>query len=55
MDDYNAFAKRTAEYMHDCDLSVANVLDFQNPSYPETTNPACMTPFMQQDQIKGLV
>ena len=62
LDSYNAFAKRTGEYMHDCDLSVANVLDFQYPGYdPESpdpqppTDPKCMTPFMQQDQIKGLV
>ncbi|XQP55333.1 MAG: hypothetical protein ACOQNV_00990 [Mycoplasmoidaceae bacterium] len=59
MDDYNAFAQRTAGYMQDCDLSVCNVLDFQNPTYltddPQDTDPICMTPFMQQEQIKGLV
>ncbi|MCQ3914758.1 MAG: hypothetical protein MJ201_03140 [Mycoplasmoidaceae bacterium] len=56
MNDYNEFAKRTAGYMHDCDLSVINTLDFQNPDYPDKpTDPKCMTPFMQQDQVKGLV
>lgn len=61
-DDYNAFAKRTAEYMHDCDLSVVNVLDFQHPGYdpyspdPQPpTDPKCTEPYMKQDQIKGLV
>lgn len=55
MDGYKAFAKRTAEYMHDCDLSVANVLDYDNPEHLSQTNPACMTPLLEQDQIQGLV
>lgn len=59
MDDYNAFAKRTAEYMHDCDLTIANPLDFRNPDWVgdhgPATKPEVMTPYMQQDQIKGLI
>ncbi|XQP55610.1 MAG: hypothetical protein ACOQNY_02275 [Mycoplasmoidaceae bacterium] len=54
---YEEFAERTAGYMHDCDLSVINPLDFKNPTYdPKHPGiPEAMTPFMKQEQVKGLV
>ncbi len=57
MDSYNEFAQRTADYMHDCDLSVVNVLDFKYPGYEPGKHGVVksMEPYMAQDQVKGLV
>ncbi len=54
---YQDFAKRTAQYMHDCDMTIANPLDYKYPNWHEEvpTDPNCMIPYMQQDQIKGLI